>query len=150
MPLSEHEQRLLDQIERSLLDEDPKFASAVRASDPRKHAWRRVALAGLIFLLGVAVMLFGLVADVTPGGVPVLGLAGFVIMFSAALLAAQAFRRTGKPGLRVVDAASGATRPATGTRKAPRRASGGSASRSSLLDRLEQRWRRRRGEGGGF
>jgi len=146
MPLSEHEQRLLDQIERSLLDEDPKFASAVRASDPRKHAWRRVVLASLIFLCGVAVMLFGLVANVTPGGVPVLGLVGFVIMFSAALLAAQAFRRTAKPGLRVVDPASGATRPAS-ARKTPQRTSGGSSSRSSLIDRLEQRWRRRRGEG---
>ncbi|HEX7745921.1 MAG TPA: DUF3040 domain-containing protein, partial [Micromonosporaceae bacterium] len=40
MPLSEHEQRLFEQIERSLA-EDPKFASAVRASDPRFHARRR-------------------------------------------------------------------------------------------------------------
>jgi hypothetical protein len=37
---SEHEQRLFEQIERSLA-EDPKFASAVRASDPRFHARRR-------------------------------------------------------------------------------------------------------------
>ena len=41
VPLSEHEQRLFDQIERSLA-EDPKFASAVRASDPRFHARRRL------------------------------------------------------------------------------------------------------------
>ena len=37
MPLSEHEQRLFEQIERSLA-EDPKFASAVRSTDPRFHA----------------------------------------------------------------------------------------------------------------
>ncbi|MGH3546520.1 MAG: DUF3040 domain-containing protein [Mycobacteriales bacterium] len=150
MPLSEHEQRLLDQIERSLLDSDPKFASAVRASDPRKHAWRRVVVAALVFGVGAAIMVFGLVANVTPGGVPVLGLAGFVVMFSAALLAAQAFVRTSKPGLRVVDPASGTTRTVPNTRKAPRRSGGGSVSRGSLIDRLEQRWRRRRGEGGGL
>ena len=44
MPLSEHEQRLFEQIERSLA-EDPKFASAVRSTDPRFHARRRIVLA---------------------------------------------------------------------------------------------------------
>jgi hypothetical protein len=39
VPLSEHEQRLFEQIERSL-SEDPKFASAVRQSDPKFHARR--------------------------------------------------------------------------------------------------------------
>ena len=47
MPLSEHEQRLFDQIERSLA-EDPKFASAVRASDPRFHTRRRLLVAGAV------------------------------------------------------------------------------------------------------
>lgn len=141
MPLSEHEQRLLDQIERSLLDEDPKFASAVRASDPRNHAWRRVIAACVLFVIGIGVMVFGLVANVTPGDVPVLGIAGFVIMFSAAVLAAQAFRRTGKARLKVV-------KPSSASDSASRKAARSSGSRSSLLDRLEQRWRRRRGEGG--
>ena len=36
MPLSEHEQRLLDQIERALIAEDPKFASTVRAGHSRR------------------------------------------------------------------------------------------------------------------
>ena len=35
MPLSEHEQRLLEQIERALVDDDPKFASSVRTGDRR-------------------------------------------------------------------------------------------------------------------
>ena len=34
VPLSEHEQRQLDQIEQALYAEDPKFAQAVRAQDP--------------------------------------------------------------------------------------------------------------------
>ena len=151
MPLSEHEQRLLDQIERSLLDSDPKFASAVRASDPRNHAWRRLVLAVLVFVLGVGVMVFGLIANFTPGGVPVLGIAGFVVMFSAAVLAAQSFRRTAAPGLRVVDGESGDTpRRSSSPRKASRRSAGSLRSQGSLMDRLEQRWRRRRGQGGGL
>lgn len=150
MPLSEHEQRLLDQIERSLLDSDPKFASAVRASDPRNHAWRRLLLAVLIFVLGVGVMVFGLIANFTPGGVPVLGIGGFVVMFSAAVLAAQSFRRTAAPGLRVVDGESGGTPRSGSSRKASRRSAGSLRSQGSLIDRLEQRWRRRREQGGGL
>ncbi|MGZ6793086.1 MAG: DUF3040 domain-containing protein, partial [Mycobacteriales bacterium] len=42
MPLSEHEQRLLDQIERALYAEDPKFATTVRSTDLRTHMRRRL------------------------------------------------------------------------------------------------------------
>ena len=35
MPLSDHEQRLLEQIERALYAEDPKFASTVSSTDLR-------------------------------------------------------------------------------------------------------------------
>src|SRR5258706_5082096 len=57
VPLSEHEQRLFDQIERSLA-EDPKFASAVRSTDPRFHARRRIIVAAIAVLLGLAVLIF--------------------------------------------------------------------------------------------
>ena len=72
MPLSEHEQRLFEQIERSLA-EDPKFASAVRSTDPRFHARRRIILAAIAVVLGLAVLVFG-VANKNPP----LGVAGFV------------------------------------------------------------------------
>ena len=58
MPLSEHEQRLFEQIERSLA-EDPKFASAVRATDPRFHARRRIVLAAVLFLAGIGLLVYG-------------------------------------------------------------------------------------------
>ena len=64
MPLSEHEQRLFEQIERSLA-EDPKFASAVRSTDPRFHARRRIILAAIAVVLGLAVLVFG-VAEQEP------------------------------------------------------------------------------------
>ncbi|GAB3862011.1 hypothetical protein GCM10029963_67480 [Micromonospora andamanensis] len=60
MPLSEHEQRLFEQIERSLA-EDPKFASAVRASDPRFHARRRLLVAAGVIIAGLALLVYGAV-----------------------------------------------------------------------------------------
>ena len=57
MPLSEHEQRLLDQIERALYQEDPKFASTVRSTDLRTHMRRRLRRAGIVFVLGFLLLL---------------------------------------------------------------------------------------------
>ena len=68
MPLSEHEQRLFDQIERSLA-EDPKFASAVRASDPRFHARRRLVVAAFVIVAGLALVVYGTVSSNTLLGV---------------------------------------------------------------------------------
>ena len=48
MPLSEHEQRLLEQMERALYAEDPKFASALRGHDLRGRYRRRLLAAGLM------------------------------------------------------------------------------------------------------
>lgn len=122
MPLSEHEQRLFEQIERSLA-EDPKFASAVRSTDPRFHARRRIILAAIAVVLGLAVLVFGVA-----GKNPPLGVAGFVVMLGAAALGIQAFRRGRHPELRVVDGrASRRTSPRRGT----------------VVDRLEDRWRQR-------
>ena len=57
MPLSEHEQRQLEQIEQALYSDYPRFANAVRASDPRVHYKRRVIEAAFGFLLGVAAII---------------------------------------------------------------------------------------------
>ena len=122
MPLSEPEQRLFEQIERSLA-EDPKFASAVRASDPRFHARRRVLLAGGLVLVGLALLIYG-VAEKSP----LLGVAGFVVMLSAVAFAIQSVRRARHPELRSVG----------GTAARPTR-----RRRASFIDRMEERWRQR-------
>jgi hypothetical protein len=122
VPLSEHEQRLFDQIERSLA-EDPKFASAVRASDPRFHARRRILLAAVAIIAGLALLVYGAVSRFT-----LLGVAGFVVMLGAAAFAMQSHRRGQKPDLRVV----GGTTSRRGRQR-----------RMSLIDRLEDRWRQR-------
>lgn len=121
MPLSEHEQRAFEQIERSLA-EDPKFASAVRATDPRVHARRRLVLAVLVVIAGLSLVVFGTVNNLLP-----LGAGGFLIMLAGAAFAMQSQRRAKNPTLQVVD----------GT------ASRSTRRRSSLIDRLEERWRRR-------
>lgn len=121
MPLSEHEQRLFEQIEQSLA-EDPKFASAVRASDPRVHARRRLVLAALITLVGLGLVVFGTVNNLLP-----LGAVGFLVMLGGAAYAMQSQRRAKNPTLQAVDGK--ASRP--------------TKRRSSLVDRLEERWRRR-------
>lgn len=122
MPLSEHEQRLFEQIERSLA-EDPKFASAVRANDPRFHAKRRVIAAAVLVLVGLALLVYGVGSKASA-----LGVAGFGVMLGAVAFGVQSHRRGQHPELRVV---------------------GGSASRKtrsgkpSFVDRLAERWRRR-------
>ena len=124
VPLSEHEQRLFDQIERSLA-EDPKFASAVRASDPRFHARRRLVVAAFMIIAGLALVVYGTVSSNTP-----LGVAGFVVMLGSAAFAMQSRRKGGQPAdLHAVGGT--ATRRTRQTRKA------------GFIDRLEERWKNR-------
>ncbi|GAB7037875.1 MULTISPECIES: DUF3040 domain-containing protein [Catenuloplanes] len=122
MPLSEHEQRLFDQIERSLA-EDPKFASAVRASDPRFQARRRLIVAAVAIIAGLALLVYGAVSKV-----PLLGVAGFVVMLGAAAFAMTSYRKSQSPDLHVVGG--------TASRRTRQR-------RLSFIDRLEERWRQR-------
>lgn len=124
MPLSEHEQRLFEQIERSL-SEDPKFASAVRQSDPKFHARRRLILAGVGIVAGLALLVYGTINN------PILGVLGFVVMLAAAAFAMMSQRRA-----------------ANAAAKGQLRSVGGSASRRTrrgmgIIDRLEARWRDR-------
>jgi hypothetical protein len=123
VPLSEHEQRLFEQIERSLA-EDPKFASAVRATDPRFHTRRRLLVAGLLVVAGLALVVYGVASKSA-----LLGVAGFVVMLGAAAFGLTSLRRSqGGAELRSVG----------GTASRPTR-----MRRSSLIDRLEERWRQR-------
>ena len=94
MPLSEHEQRLLDQIERELYAEDPKFASTVRGKKLRGPAKRRRIEGIAVFVIGVALLVLGVAAvRLQVGGVPLVSVFGFLVMFAGALLTLHAFRR---------------------------------------------------------
>ncbi|MFW3170691.1 DUF3040 domain-containing protein [Geodermatophilus sp. CPCC 206100] len=130
MPLSEHEQRLLEQIERALVDDDPKFASSVRSGDRRIKARRRLQLGALLVLVGMAVLVGGAVAPSVP-----LGVLGFLVAFGGLALAVLNYRSaTG-----AVEAGSAGPAGA-----APRRGGrGGKPRRQPLKNRLEERFRRR-------
>ena len=145
MPLSEHEQRLLDQIERALYQEDPKFASSVRATDLRTHMRRRLRRAGLVLALGFALLLAGLIGFGTSAVGTAIGIAGFIVMVGALLLAMSSWRRL-QPTAPDLHVAGSPERPARQARgKAQKSSSGG----GSFKDKLEERWKRRWDERGG-
>ncbi|MCW2679564.1 MAG: putative rane protein [Frankiales bacterium] len=149
MPLSEHEQRLLDQIERALYQEDPKFASTVKSTDLRTHMRRRLRRAAFVLVLGFAILLAGLITLEDPARTAV-GMIGFVVMVGALLLAMTAWKRLqpGAPDLHVVDGPDRPARPRAAGRSGKSRPSGGSSS-GGMKDKLEERWKRRWEERGG-
>ena len=127
VPLSEHEQRMLDEIESALYAEDPKFASSVTKQRVGRPTARRRLIASLGFVVGLALLVGGLMVDVKVGGFPILSFIGFLVMFGAA-----AFGLLGSGGAAPADAAG------------PRR--GGSSSgagKSSFSRRMEERFQRR-------
>ncbi len=128
MPLSEHEQRLLDQMERALYAEDPKFATALEGTGLRTFTRRRVYLAVAGFVAGVALLMGGMIQQVIWVGV-----IGFLVMLGCAVLAVTGWRRHPVAGV------------GPGLRAAPpvRRKAG-------VMDRMEQRWQRRRDEHDGM
>lgn len=136
MPLSEHEQRLLDQIERALYQEDPKFASTVRQTDLRTHMKRRLVKAALVLILGFGLLLTGVVISQ-----PLVGIAGFVVMVAALLLAMTAWKRMGQGGS---GPEAESRRPVPGRPSRPRTA----RQPSGFMHRFEERWKRRWDERG--
>ncbi|MFD3455949.1 DUF3040 domain-containing protein [Streptomyces sp. NPDC058691] len=134
MPLSEHEQRMLEQMERALYAEDPKFASALEGSGLRTYTRRRVYLAVAGFLVGIGLLMAGMIAQQ-----PWISVVGFLVMLGCAVLAVTGWRRAARPGSTA--AAAGHSHPGN-----PGRAR--RQSRRGMMDRIEERWQRRRDEQG--
>ncbi len=149
MPLSEEELRLLEQMERALVAEDPKFVSTIRGTSFQRSARRRTVLAGVVFVAGVTMLMAGAVLQQT-----VLGIVGFVVMVASAYVGLVSWRGRNAPdadpqpapqqaepfGLSVIE---GGRKP---RRTRQRRRSGG----SGFMQRMDERWRRRRDDLGGF
>lgn len=86
MGLSEHEQKILDEIERHLAEDDPRFVQraervSVRRLGPARLVWPVVG-----FVLGL-VLLLGLTFHIA------FGLAGFAVMFASIVVGATAWRQ---------------------------------------------------------
>jgi hypothetical protein len=131
VPLSEHEQRLLEQIERALVDDDPKFASTVRTGDRRQKARRKVQVGIGLVVVGMATVLGGAVLPQV-----LVGVAGFLVAFGGLALVVLNYKAaTGAVETGTVPGPAG--RPGTGRGKGPK------AHRQPLKNRLEERFRRR-------
>jgi len=131
MPLSDHEQRMLDQIESALYAEDPKFASSVRGGNLRAPSARRRLQGVALFVIGLAMLVCGVAFKATMiGGFPVLSVIGFIVMFGGVVYAITGSRRSGKDKN---DA------PAEGAPRQKKAKGGG----GSFTSRMEDRFRRR-------
>jgi len=136
VPLSEHEQRMLEQIESALYAEDPKFASSVRGGRLRSTSSRRRLQAAVLFVLGLFLLVAGIAAPVKLGDFPIISLIGFIVMFAAGVLLLLGSSKGIAKGDR-----SGTAQPGS--------PSGGSSGRGrqrksgGFSERMEDRFRRR-------
>lgn len=90
MPLSEEELRLLEQMERALSAEDPKFASTLQGVSLRRSQRRRAIVAGVVFACGVALLMAGVISALS-----FVGVLGFLVMVGSASVGLSAIR--GRP-----------------------------------------------------
>lgn len=129
MPLSDHEQRMLDQIESALYAEDPKFASSVRGGTLRAPSTRRRIQGAGLFVIGLAMLVAGVAFHpLWVGQLPILSVVGFIVMFGGAVFALTGPRVAGKD--RAV--------PVGGAGRNKKVRGGG-----SFTSRMEDRFRRR-------
>jgi hypothetical protein len=135
VPLSEHEQRQLEQIEQALYADHPKLARIMRAKDPKVHYRRRVIQGAVCFLAGIGMVAAGFVFKYLS-----LEIAGFAMMLASVLWSVVSYRRM--VGV-LTRRSGGGARPHSRRqdRRAIRRAEGG------MMERLEARWRRRQERG---
>lgn len=120
MPLSEQEQRLLEEMERSLYQNDADFVATVNSRVGRPN-YRVLVLGVLLALVGLGALIAGVVIRQ-----PIVGVLGFVVMFVGVLVAAAP--------------------PKRGSLSAPPPSSGtGAARKGSFMDAVNERWEKRQG-----
>ncbi|KGM11284.1 DUF3040 domain-containing protein [Cellulomonas bogoriensis] len=123
MPLSEYEQRVLEQMEQQLSSDDPKLVNTFQGRGTT--SLRRWILCGTGALAGLVVLLIGAVL-----ALPWLGVLGFIGMFVSVVLAFS----TPRKGPAGVVGDDGSIRPRSKSRQ----------REPGFMDRMEQRWDNRR------
>lgn len=124
MPLSEHEQRVLEQIERSLYAEDPKFRAAVKKTSRSRANAGSLRIAILVGIVGLAVLVGGVWLQNV-----IVGVLGFLIMLGAGIM-----------GLRATQGGGPAPRPGKGGKGKGATSRGASGS---VSEKAQERLRRR-------
>ncbi|WP_353114094.1 DUF3040 domain-containing protein [Microbacterium sp.] len=125
MPLSEQEQRLLDEMERHLLQNDADVVTA--PSGDRSLSYRNLVYGALLLLAGVGGLIAAVALGSSLGNVLsiIIGVVAFLAMLAGVMVAFTPVRRTEAP------------------RPSHAKESAGSAS---FMDRMNDRWDRRQGE----
>jgi hypothetical protein len=95
MPLSDHEQKVLQEIEKRLQEEDPRFADQYARHSLHSHLARRIRWGVLGFVTGF-VMLILFVVSVW------VALIGFCVMLVSALFVYQQLRHMGREQIRAI------------------------------------------------
>ena len=137
MPLPEHEQRQLQEIEQALSGDDPKFGRRMRASGPRAHYKRKLIQALLGIVIGAGLLTAG---AATHGAY--LEAAGMVIVLLSLMRAVVSWRSYAH-GVRPARSGAGTT-TAKGTKRRP-----GQTRRARIMERMGERWRHRQDGHGG-
>jgi hypothetical protein len=128
VPLSDHEQKLLEQMEQALYADDPKFASNLRTAGTGASR-KRAALGVLAILAGLGLLVLGVATS------PAIGVAGFTIMLIGAVLTYSAFTGGGTVSADEADADPDVKAFRAKTQKAPKN--------TNFMNRMEDRWRKR-------
>ena len=133
VPLSDHEQRILAELEESLVRQDPEFAERVRSETVYRHAGRYCKWAAVTFVIGVVILVAFYSKSVIAGFV------GVVIMFASAVWFERNLRRMGRAGWHDL------TRSKDGEPKSGGAASGIEGAVSDARDWFRSRFHRRDG-----
>ncbi len=95
MPLSEDEQRILQEIEQQFHANDPDLAGEIGNHSIYAHCLRQMKWAGVVFALGVIVLVVALATATTF----LVAFGGFVVMLAAALWFERSLRKMGRAGM---------------------------------------------------
>ncbi|RXZ51623.1 DUF3040 domain-containing protein [Agromyces binzhouensis] len=123
MPLSEQEQRLLEEMERNLYKNDADFVATVGGAGRGRPNYRAIVLGVLLAVAGAGALIGGVASQIT-----VVGVLGFALMFVGVLVAITPSKR---------NAAAAAPLPGAGASAKPAKPQAG------FMDRLNERWDRR-------
>lgn len=138
MPLSEHEQRVLEQMEHALYAEDPRFASNLKKPAVQTRSRRRALLGVIVAVIGLALVLAGVfTSQIWLGGI------GFGAMVLGGTWALTPGGTT--PPLSVVGGKETSVGPQGATKAGPGNKKKSPPGRSgTFMQRMEQRWDKRR------
>ena len=93
MPLSEDEERILQEISQQFYEDDPDFAGKVGETTLYSHTVRRMKWSGFGFVAGIVFLVASLSTSF------LLAFAGFLMMLGCALYFERNLRKLGKAGL---------------------------------------------------